>query len=125
MSHVMKDTYLDYQGPLGQHSRCRLRLYRLADETMVAICTELLDNPGMSVTNAADIIASLVRQTYAQHGQAILFFEHQLAGRYGGHHDPETFDRILPASWDGSQYHEVTWRPSSRAEVEQLLGCSL
>ncbi len=52
----------DYIHPTPRGGRCRIRIY-LPDEerdAVVVICTELPNNPGMSVTNAARRIAAEV-----------------------------------------------------------------
>lgn len=60
----------DYTHPTPHGGRCRVRIY-LPDEEVdapVVVCSELSDNRGMSVTNAAERIAAEVIE---KHGLAV------------------------------------------------------
>jgi hypothetical protein len=48
----------DYIRPTARGGRCRMRIYQDGDELPVVVCTELPDNEGMSITNAAGQIAA-------------------------------------------------------------------
>ncbi len=61
--HLAADYIHPFEGPGGFPSKCRIRLY-LADEegenAPVVICSELPDNTGTPITNAAEYIAAEV-----------------------------------------------------------------
>ena len=50
----------DYVHPTPRGGRCRIRIYEEAGELPVVLCTELPDNEGTSITNAAEQIAAEV-----------------------------------------------------------------
>ena len=51
------ETVYHYTGLHGCESKCGLRITPLTDGRVVAICSELPDNPGTSVTNFAEKLA--------------------------------------------------------------------
>ena len=61
--HLAADYIHPFEGPGGFPSKCRIRLY-IADEeggnAPVVICSELPDNTGTPITNAAEYIAAEV-----------------------------------------------------------------
>jgi hypothetical protein len=48
-----EDRVYPYRGYGGSRANCHLRMYEMADYTVI-IATELPDNPGTSVTNFAE-----------------------------------------------------------------------
>jgi hypothetical protein len=54
-----------YRGFYGCPSVCSLEILRLADGRAAVIATELDDNPGTSVTNVAEHLASEVCDRFA------------------------------------------------------------
>jgi hypothetical protein len=116
---ALVDTTYEYQGYWKGAARCRLRLYRLESGVTVAIVSELSDNPGTSITNYAAELATLVRGQFLERGQGLLWVEHYPGeGRDLGR---ETFDRVT-FRWDGRSYDDPEWHPSSRADIERLIG---
>lgn len=86
---------------------CRLRVWLLADDTAVAIVTERDDNPGLSVTNAAETIYERLSAEYPQ----LRLIEH-----------------YLPLGHRGDTYSEVTvrggramWTALDRGRLAALL----
>lgn len=58
-------TYLRFTAPNGEYSRCGLDIGELNEEDAIAVVfSELPDNPGMSITNAIEYLASLVFADY-------------------------------------------------------------
>ena len=95
------------------------------------ICTELQDNPGMSVTNAAERIAGEVISFHWL--PKPVWIEHYQDGARGTPEDPHTFDLVTFSSYEveelGSymgeerkRIGEPSWKPLDRATVEALIG---
>ena len=64
--HLASDYIHTYRSAGGHLSRCRVRIY-LPDDDLdapVVVCSELPNNPGGSITNAAEVIAAgVIRAT--------------------------------------------------------------
>ena len=99
---------------LQASARCRVRV-----SNNVAIATELPDNPGMSVTNAAGLLAMQVCQFYEIEPQKLIWIEH-----YPEAPDcsEESFDRVQFTFTLGA-LSDPRWKRISKDEAEQLL-CS-
>ncbi|NJM98260.1 MAG: hypothetical protein HC800_14865 [Phormidesmis sp. RL_2_1] len=91
-------------------ARCRVRV---SGNTVIA--TELPDNPGMSLTNAAASVAMQVCQYYEIPIQQLVWIEHY--PEETGHE--ETFDLVRFGLTDG-QLNVERWQRLSRHETEQL-----
>jgi hypothetical protein len=105
-------------------AKCRVRIYRPPSGAVVVIATELPDNPGVSITNWAEHLATHFRRLYAQQGEAFIWIEHY-SGRCS-RYDPdvvikEEFDRVL-MRWTGREYVEPDWKPFDRRKVEEFIG---
>ena len=130
----------DYIHPTPQRGRCRVRIYRpdLAEEgsgardEAVVICTELRDNPGQSVTNAAERIAGEVI-SFHRLPTPLVWVEHYEDGARGTPEDPHTFDLVTFESYEvedlgaymgekRQRIGEPSWQPLDRATVETLIG---
>ena len=100
-----------FKAPNGVASRCRIRLYSVQGEEMpaafhrnciVVIATQLEeeDNVGMSVTNAAEAIATLIVAQSCIEPMRLIWIEHySVRGRH-----PETFNRVLFETHHNSSY---------------------
>ena len=64
--YLATDYIHPYRGVIGVRSRCRIRLYLPQDDqdAAVIICSELPDNPGTSVVDAAEQIAAEIIQHF-------------------------------------------------------------
>jgi len=132
----------DYIQPTPHKGRCRVRIYRpdlpeakpgsAARDEAVVICTELQDNPGMSVTNSAERIAGEVI-SFHRLPAPLVWIEHYQDGARGTKEDPHTFDLVTFSSYEvedlGSymgeerkRIGEPSWKPLDRATVETLIG---
>ena len=134
----------DRPHPTPHGGRCRIRIYTGgfgAGVLPVVICTERPNNPGMSITDAAAQLAAEVLLMkpdvfhiirvgrYAdQYDRPMVWVEHYTHLLL----DPATFDLVEFSSYepqdvqrDGEWVKEIgspTRQPSSRAEVEILVG---
>lgn len=107
----------EFRGPTGGAAWCDLTVYRAPDESAVVVCAESPDNPGISVTNFAGELATVI--WYAE-GQPAAFswIEHYPAEArptYG-----ESFD-LVTFRLAGDQLIEGQWQHLSRAAVAGLL----
>jgi hypothetical protein len=117
-------------------------------ELPVVLCTELRDNEGMSITNAAEQIAaevlanhpdvfdpfSLVSIGGLSYDKPFVWIEHCLDGARGtpSEADPPTFDLVefshyeprgvLRAGEWRKEIGEPSWKALDRASVEALIG---
>lgn len=144
MYHVQRGgtIYLaaDYIHPTPHRGRCRIRIYRpdlpvegsAARDEAVVIATELPDNEGMSITNAAERIASEVI-SFHRLPTPLVWVEHYEDGAHGTEEDPHTFDSVTFSSYEiedlgaylGEQRRRIgepSWKPLDRATVEVLVG---
>ncbi len=126
----------DYIHPTPHGGRCRIRVY-LPDEeqdAVVVICTELANNPGMSITNAVRRIAAEVIEAHRL-PTPLVWIEHHPPETTNGR--TEAFEMVLfdsyevrerRASYLGDRAVEIgspTWKALDRATVEMLVGESL
>ncbi len=99
----------------GIHAKCRVRIY----PPPVVVVTELPDNPGMSVTNYAEELATLILQEHGLDALRTVWIEHYPA--WAEEDRPETFD-LVRFTWDGERYTRPEWRRLMLEEVERLTG---
>jgi hypothetical protein len=111
-------------------SSCYLRVYKLPDNVAVVIATELAENKGPSVTNSAEAWATEAVTEYGLDQRRTYFVEHYDARSYAPprrlrDEDRETYD-FVSFLWDGDRGAcQPKWRPSTREEIEKLVGQSL
>ena len=97
----------DYIHPAPHNGSCRVRIYRpdlpvegsTARDEAVVICTELKDNPGVSVTQAAERIAGEVID-FHRLPTPLVWIEHYEDGARGIPEDPHTFDLVTFSSYE-------------------------
>ena len=108
----MIDEIFSYATPQKGGARCRVRI---SGNTVIA--SELADNPGMSITNAAESVAAQFCQYHEIPLAQLIWIEHyppELS------HE-ETFDLVQFRLTNGRLSVE-RWRRLSMAEVERLFG---
>jgi len=116
---------LSYAGPcsyrdgLGRLCRCELHVYRDGDAAVV-VASELEDNPGASITNTYEDLATGVWQKLGLAVDQVTWVEHYGAQSYGVRID-ETFDWVT-LERQGDRLVSPQWRPGSRQELEQRIG---
>lgn len=118
-------TRYEFTGYHGSKAHCRLRIYGGdPDRPSVVIATEAEDNPGTSITNAAESLATRVCQDFRLDPDTVLWVEHYRDRAFFGGRPQfqERFDLVsFDRSPDGSFRHPG-WRPLARASVERLIG---
>src|SRR5215216_634162 len=83
----------DYVHPTPGGGRCRVRLYLPKEDldAPVVLCSELPNNPGLSVTQAAEVIAAEVISSFGL--KKPVWIEHHPPEATDG--SSETFDLVL------------------------------
>jgi hypothetical protein len=135
----------DYIRPTLRGGRCRMRIYQDGDELPVVVCTELSDNEGISITNAAEQIAAEVLVNHPvvfaialsstpgiEYDKPFIWIEHYQDGARGTPDDPATFDLVgfahyeprdvLRAGQWAKEIGEPSWSAVDRASIESLIG---
>ena len=136
----------DYIRPTLRGGRCRMRIYQDGDELPVVLCTELPDNPGMSITNAAEQIAAEVLASHPdvfdpfslgdipgiEYDKPFIWLEHYVDGARGTPQDRASFDlvefahyqvrNVMRAGEWRKEIGEPSWSALDRATVEALVG---
>ena len=127
----------DYIHPTPRGGRCRVRLYlpeEMERDASVVICSQVPENTGMSITNAAEYVAA---EVISGHGLGTtpppVWIEHyprSAAERQAGL--KETFDLVAFEDYDvrealrDGEWRRTVGRPSwkalDRASVEVLIG---
>ena len=114
--------YFDYSCPNGLRGRCGVEVTPLPSimSTLVVV-TELDDNPGMSVTNAAEHLASQFCARKGISPNRLLWIEHYPAKGEGRRTIRESWD-FVSFGWDWSRgvFGEPEWRPTDRRRVDAL-----
>ena len=109
ISYTPPETF-EYEGLHGFRSHCGLGLLE-RDGYLLVILTELPKNPGTSVTNAVELIATQLRErdsrVRAYSTDKVFFVEHYL--RDGK--EPDTWDYVK-LTWDTlrNKYVSPAWR---------------
>ena len=123
------DLAADYIHPTPHGGRCRIRVYLPEEEDApVVVCSELPDNRGMSVTNAAERIAA---EVIKRHGlPAPVWIEQRTSEN--AHGPEERFALVVFSDYELRElppYLGVrltigapTWKPLDRTSVEVLVG---
>ncbi len=121
-----------YVHPTPHGGRCRIRIYLSDDErdAPVVVCSELPNNPGMSITNAAARIAAEVIGGHRL-PTPLVWIEHWPEESTDG--GEETFDLVVFSGYEVIErapylgetrvwIGEPTWKSLDRATVEVLVG---
>jgi len=132
--HLASDYIHPYKDAGGRHAHCRIRIYLPNDvrDAPVVLCSELPNNPGGSVTNSAEAIASGVIRAN-ELPTPLVWIEHWPKQSSEGQ---ETFDLVVFSIYEVSErapylgetrawIREPTWKPLDRATVEVLVGGKL
>lgn len=107
---------ISYKGP-HNHSEglCGVSIFQASSDIAVVVFTEFQQNPGTSVTNAVDVIASRVRRAFISSvsPENIIWVERYEAADRAQDLQSETFD-LVGLSWTGNEYAAPHWRPVGR-----------
>ena len=133
--YLATDYIHPYRGVIGVRSRCRIRLYLPQDDrdAAVVICSELPDNPGTSVVDAAEQIAAEIIQHFRLPSPPV-WIEHRPQEEPAGGQE-EAFDLVIfddhevKAIPRGANMPQESGQPTrtrlDRASVESLVGLAV
>ena len=123
LAQVVYDQVSDFSSPHRHYLLCRVRIFDRNPQPPVVILTELADNPGASVTNASEYIATELRQRHSLlRTAAPIWIEHYNGESYAnGHFAPDRFGRI-DFTFARDTYRNPQWRPVSASELQEMLG---
>ena len=113
----MQTSRYRFKGPTGGAAWCDVTVYRGADESVVVVCAECPDNPGVSITNYAEELAMQLWQRL--HRPAIFsWIEHYPAAARPTR--GESWDLVSFRLQEGC-FVEVQWGPIQWAALTVLL----
>jgi hypothetical protein len=112
----MIDAKFEYKPhPHYRLAHCRVRIYEHEGQQVV-VATEMEGNPGMSVTNAAEDIATQLAAAYNLEVDRLIWIEHYCYPDEG-----HIFD-LVRFTWEGGKASDPQWRRITFEEVERLTG---
>lgn len=102
----------NYKGYWGFDSKCGVEIKRDNDKVTV-ILTELPDNPGTSVTNMIEHLATMIYHQFLKDVlvENITWIEHYIESFAG-----ETFDKVK-MEWDGQRFKNPKWERIKKKEI--------
>jgi hypothetical protein len=125
---LVYDQVSDFRLPARPHLLCHVRIFDRGAQPPVVVLTEIADNPGASVTNASEHIATELRSRHSLlRSTSPIWIEHYNGESYTpGLFAPDRFGTISFA-WDSNRdaYRSPDWRPLAPAELQALLGAPL
>jgi hypothetical protein len=132
--YLAADYVHPYEADASLRSRCRVRLYLPSEDkdAAVVICSELSNNPGTSVTKAAQLIAAEIIEHFKL-PEPPVWIEHYPKEATDG--EAEQFDLVVFAHYEvaqtmrgGAFRKEIgrpTWKRLDRASVEVIVGAKV
>ncbi len=108
-----------------ENAVCHLRIIQNKTATIV-IATELATNPGMSITNAAEVLASKIVKQFHLNPKTTRFIEHYGKESYdhdAGRKRADTYDEVM-FTWNGTGATHPVWKPVEAGEMKKLLRTS-
>ena len=111
-----------YYGFHGCLSHCDLEIIRSSSTTTLIICTELLDNPGTSVTNlAAELATRVCEEDETIDPARLLWVEHYPAQVLDGERCAATWAWVIFTERAGTTFRRATWQPLDVPEMQDIL----
>ena len=108
----------DYKGFWGCESCCDIQAHKRGDGKYVFIATELPDNPGTSVTNYAEHLATAMRRQYGLKPQEMIWIEHYPEAK---DRRKEDFDLVRFVATDGDSFGSPVWTRLTEQAVDELI----
>ena len=108
----------DYRGFWNCDSRCDIEAHRRSDGRYVFVATELPDNPGTSVTNFAEHLATTMRRQYGLKPDQVIWIEHypEAKGRR-----KEDFDLVQFLGVECESFRTPVWTRITEQAVSDLI----
>lgn len=108
---------INHGAPVAHAMQFGLTLIERDDNVTIALCSELSDNPGTSVTNAWPGLADFLCARFDLDPGRTIFVEHYGAFSYGGKaEEPDRFDRV-EIDWRGGKANLIGWQPVRRQDL--------
>src|ERR1700751_2580671 len=104
----------DFKGFWGCDACCDIEVHRRSDGKCVFIASEVPDNPGTSVTNYAEHLATAMRRQYDLKPEDVIWIEHYPESKS---HRKEDFDLVRFAV-EGEPFHSPVWTRITEQAVE-------
>ena len=104
-----------------ENAVCHLRIIQNRTATIV-IATELATNPGMSITNAVEVLASKIVKQFHLNPKTTRFIEHYGQESYDyeeGRKRADTYDEVT-FTWNGTGATQPVWKPVEAGEMRKL-----
>ncbi len=108
-----------YAGYFARPAHCRLRVYTHPDRPTVIIATEVPTNPGTSITNRVEHLATLVIRASGIDPEGCIWIEHYPAGPRPL---PERFAIVEFGRDQRGRLAKPHWTHVTRDHVERLIG---
>lgn len=108
----------NYKGFWNCDSCCDIEVHRRSDGKYVFVATELPDNPGTSVTNFAEHLATAMRSQYALKPEDVIWIEHYPEAKV---RRKEDFDLVRFLSMEGDSFRSPVWTRISEQSVDELV----
>lgn len=109
----------EYEGYHGCESFCKVEIYG-KNKLALVVMTELKNNPGTSVTNRSEAIASMVVTRYGLAPSRTLFIEHYDHNSYHGGNDKPTYSMVTYL-WEGRRAQAPEWTYIKGEQFQTLL----
>lgn len=114
------ELFYDFKGTWDVPSRCGLKIVKKADQDIV-IATELyLENPGTSVTEFCNRLATLILKDYDMDVSRFCFIVRTPENNSKLSFLNEFFSKAH-MEWDGEKFGKPRWEPLSKDAVDALL----
>jgi hypothetical protein len=107
-----------YRGFWGCDSCCDIEVHKRSDGKYVFIATELPDNPGTSVTNYAEHLATAMRRQYGLKAEEVIWIEHYPEAK---DRRKEDFDLVRFVSIEADSFRNPVWTRITEQAVDELI----
>jgi hypothetical protein len=108
----------NYKGFWNCDSCCDIEVHRRSDGKYVFVATELPDNPGTSVTNFAEHLATAMRSQYALKPEELIWIEHYPEAK---NRRKEDFDLVRFLGMEGDAFRTPVWTRITEQAVDGLI----
>ena len=108
----------NYKGFWNCDSCCDIEVHRRSDGKYVFVATELPDNPGTSVTNFAEHLATAMRSQYALKPEELIWIEHYPEAQ---NRRKEDFDLVRFLGMEGDAFRSPVWTRITPQAVDELV----
>ena len=107
----------NYKG-FWSDSYCDIEAHRRSDGKFIFVATELPDNPGTSVTNYAEHLATAMLRQYGLKPADVIWIEHYPKSK---DHQKEDFDLVRFLDIEGDSFRSPVWSRITEQAVEDLI----